>query len=391
MKVAASMIITLLSLLALVRFAIAGLPAGGGTPPRSADLPPELPENSPAIRCPIAPEEDEGVIESLAFSPDGKTLVAGNMHGVLKWFDPATGGRRTSRRIMPRLLGGCDTLVYAPDGQSIVAVTAQNEVSLLDAATGHPRLVLEKSLSTKHDAPSSMAYSPDGKIVAVGSMFSGEITLWDAGTGRRLAVLPAYIIPERHTGGPYRKVVLAQTATVSTLAFSPDGKSLISDCGYVRTWDVAKGEELSRLNGTFRSNGYRLALSPDGNTLALGNTFFDDEQGRMAGEIALWDRPTGQKRVQLPTRGEVADFAFLPDGRTLVSLEDQRIVRLWDVASAKQRAAVRFDHHNHLTRLAVSPDGKRIAAGGHESDFIFGIIQLLDTDGISLKPWKPEP
>ncbi len=387
----AMLIITLLSLLCAVGgMSVAGVPGDGkrGDPPPPDDIPPEFPESIPALHCPLVPKGNEGTVESLLFSHDGRTVIAGNRRGMLFWFDPTTGRLISSRRVLRQFLGGVRVLALSPDGRSLLCETGKNELSLLDAATGEPRLVLEQVPATgKEFAFSySLAYAPDGTMVAAG-LDTGEIVLWDAATGRRRAVLPPHIIPAKSDGSGG----LAYPATVSSLAFTPDSKQLLSQGGPIRTWDVATGREVDAAGKLAQIPGFRLALSPDGQTLAVCQGFWDDHRHGMAGRIDLWDRMSGKKLAQLPTQGKPEDLAFLPDGKGLVSLEDERIVRLWDVATAKQRAAVRFDHHNRLSRLAVSPDGKRIAAAGCESAEIFGIIQLLDTDGTTLQPWKPEP
>ncbi len=386
--------IALLSLfLSVGGLGVAGVPAvgKGGDQPSPDDLPPELPESAPAIRCPTVPKGDEGSITSVAFSPDNRAVIAGNVRGKIRWFDPATGRPPASRQSFPRWYGGaCRSLALSPNGRSLLVSTAQNELSLVDVDSGSPRLKLEEIPPSKRIFFDATAFSPDGQVVAA-SLGNDGIALWDFATGRLRVILPPYIVPEQRIANPFPQTKLAYPAHVNSLAFTPDGKSLLSACGLVQTWDVAIGRELGRLDNPFQASGCGLALSPDGRTLAVRQTFWDDLRPGRAGRIDLWDRSSGKKLTRLPTQGHVADLIFMPDGKGLVSLEDDRIVRLWDVATAKQRAAVRFDHHNHLARLAVSPDGKRIAVGGHESDPIFGIIQLLDTDGTTLQPWKPEP
>ena len=364
-------------------------PPEGPAPPD--DLPPELPEDSPRIRCSLVPKQDEGAVDIVVYSRDGTTLIAGNMNGVLRWYDSASGQMTTSCRVLPKNLGGITALALSPDGRSLASLTNFGQVSLLDAATGVPRLALEKFPSDQ-TYPDVLQFSPDGKVLA-GALTSGEILLWDATTGHRRAVLPAYIVPEHPVGHPrFPKMQKAIAAHVSSLAFTADGRSLVSESQLVRTWDVATGREVGRLEWSARMKDYgSIALSPDDSTLAVGHTFSDDLRAGNAGRITLHDRATGRQLAQLPTQGCPSDLKFLPDGKTLVSLEDDRIIRLWDVATAQQKAAVRLDHHNNLGHLAVSPDGKRIAWGGMGSAHFFGIIYQFETDGSSLKLWKPQP
>jgi len=367
-----------------------GLGLGGELIPPD-DLPPELPESSPAIRCPLVPKEDRGAIRSVVYSRDGKTLIAGNMSGMLQWFDSGLGTRTLSRRVLNRYVGGIETLGFSPDGKILAALTKLGEVSLLDAATGTLRLGLEK-FPNAQTFPEMLKFSPDGTLLA-SSLTSGEILLWDTSTGRRRAFLPAHVIPEHMTGPDFNRFLKpAAPANISSLAFTSDGHSLVSESGIVRTWGVNTGREVARWEDPSRGEYYgKFALAPDDSTLAMSHLLAKDRRLGGAGRLDLRDRASGRRIAQLPTQGRVNDLKFLPDGNTLVSLEDDRIVRLWDVATAQQLAAIRFDHHNNLDCLAVSPDGKWIAACGYESDPIFGIIYQLETDGSSLKLWKPQP
>jgi len=74
-----------------------------------------------------------------------------------------------------------------------------------------------------------------------------------------------------------------------------------------------------------------------------------------------------------------------------VALEGTGVVRLWDVAAGRSTAAVRLERHIRVEALAVSPDGRTIAAGGYTSHAMFGLIALVETDGVELTPWKPKP
>ncbi len=388
MKIAMLMIVFLPLCLAVGAMSITGASDDDSASPSLEDSPRNLPVEMPAIRCSLVPEKDGGAIQSLVFSLDGKTLLAGNDHGVVQWFDPATGRKKISCRVSPHNLGGCGGLAISANGPSIATQTEQNEVSLLDAVTGRHRLMLEEIPPKKQVFLRGIAFSPNGDLVA-GGYTSGEVVIWDAATGRRRHILPPHFLPD-HFSARFQRVLPGEPAHISNLAFTPDGKSLVSLGGVVRIWDAASGTERARFDPNQKSDWWRLALSPDGNTLALiQNT--GDPLTSYKGEIVLWDRSTKRRVAQWPIGGSGQDLAFLPDGKTLVSLEEVPIVRLWDVATGKQRDAVRFDRHTHLSTLAVSPDGKRIALGGYESNHIFGVINLLETDGATLQPWKPEP
>jgi WD40 repeat protein len=139
--------------------------------------------------------------ESLAFSPDGKILASGDVHGeILLWdvsrrrLDPVSGLSQES---------SVNRLVFAADGEILVS-TGSGAVQLWDISARQPRgqpLLAEKSKAPIYD----LALSPDGKTLAASSM-NATVTLWDMESGERLG----RPIPDAGTH----------------LAWSPDGKVL---------------------------------------------------------------------------------------------------------------------------------------------------------------------
>jgi WD40 repeat protein len=149
-------------------------------------------------------------------------------------------------------------VAFSPGGR-LLAVGGQEQladagkVHLLDPATG--RLVRAFSAEMGPGSPvaravSALAFSPDGKMLAVGS-WSTRATLWDLTTGRK-----------PHT--------LKHAVVVTSLAFTPDGRRLVTATadGMLRLWDVATGRELLALRGPGQDT--RVAFSPDGRRLAAG-------------------------------------------------------------------------------------------------------------------------
>jgi len=122
--------------------------------------------------------------------------------------------------------------------------------------------------------------------------------------------------------------VLAHPAGVDSLAFSRDGATLYSAGYVVRTWDVATGRERPRPEQADGATFTSLAVSPDGAILA------GSQGGQIAApadrvrSITLWDAGTGRRRVDLPTTENIPALAFLPDGKTLVALEGEKVLRL---------------------------------------------------------------
>jgi WD40 repeat protein len=126
-------------------------------------------------------------------------------------------------------------------------------ITLWDVPSGRARAHLDNTRSIAQGSIFSVAFSPDGKTLASGSL-DGQIELWEVATGKLQATLKGH------------------EDDVQSVAFSPDGKTLASAShdGTVKLWDVASGKEQATLSG-HHFWVWSVAFSPDGKTLASGS------------------------------------------------------------------------------------------------------------------------
>lgn len=189
--------------------------------------------------------------------------------------------------------------------------------------------------------PAHLAFSPDGKTLAVGC---GEgVKLFDPRTGKEVRFLPGHARPVR------------------SLAFSPGGKLLATatggykggaQSGEVRVWDAATGELKFSPAWWDRSDVQSVAFSPDAKRLAAGGL-----QG-----VRVWAVATGKLEKEISTEGAVLALAFSPDGKELAAGAFTQYVHLWDTAAWKE--TVLKGHRTEVRAVCYSPDGKALLSGG---------------------------
>ncbi len=286
-------------------------------------------------------------VKSFAYSPDGRTVAAGCLDGtVWLWEIPSPGEvvereARRPRATLPAEYSG--RVALSPDGKTL-AVFKGDKAHLLDPGTREERLTLEGNGTSLWP----FAFSADGSVLATGGR-PGEIRLWDLKTGKLRATF----------GGDSESA-----HDLHALAFSPDGKTLAlarnADEGTIRLLDARTGKEQATFQGHTR-NVCSLAFSPEGKTLVSGG---EDHQ------IKWWDVTTRKERFTMEG-GDIwrpFQIAVSPDGKTLAT-QSGSSVKLWDVAAGKKRATL-VGHNRDVTCLQFSPDGKTLASGSEDKTIV---------------------
>jgi WD40 repeat protein len=251
-------------------------------------------------------------IYSLAFSPEGAFLAAGGLDEVVHVWEVAHGAKRLA---LPGHWPGTTTaLAFSTDGGVLAAGVGhrlegsqRGEVKLWQVMGGNcfANLLgdIERAEGWPQGAVWSLAYSPDGQSLAIGTG-AQNIILWDL-------------------AGKSKKAFLPQGAGVRSLAFAPDGWSLAAASGYgAKVLDLATCAEPLELLG-HRGVVWSVAFSPDGRTLATGSS---DQTTR------LWDAASGRELASYNWQaGKVHAVAFARDGMTAAAACESGDVVLWDV------------------------------------------------------------
>jgi WD40 repeat protein len=334
-----------------------------------------------AVPNPVTALEPVVTPESVAFSPDGKTLaVSGSgedLMGAQLWnlaTDSEIGNPLTAGSISPSSTTGpagpSDPEAFSPDGKFLTVADGQ-KVARWDIATG--RVTAAFSVSTL-GILTSMALSPDGRTLAVGGLLCGCAQLRNATTGRQLGA------PLGPGGGPGSAHLIGNVLEV----FSPDGKTLITfgPDATVRRWNVATHQQQGPAFPTLASRVESLAVSPDGKVLATGAD---------NGTVRLWDistgRPIGQPLIA-DKGAAVNTVAFSPDGSMVAAGDQNAAVRVWRVDTRRQVGPALSGGLDTVNSVAFSPDGRELASA--DDDGSVRLWNLAALAGAQAAPAVPD-
>ncbi|MDQ3153956.1 MAG: TIR domain-containing protein [Actinomycetota bacterium] len=349
---------------------------------------------------------DNSAVSSMAFSPDGHTMVIGSDDGTTALWDFTDPAQ--PRRLGQPLSGhtsGVSSVAFTPDGRTLATSDAVGAVILWDLTDpAQPRRL---GLPLSHTGAVTSAFAPDGRTLAVGSNSDeGTVILWDLTdraqprrlgqplSGHRGGVLSVAFAPDGHTLAtasndntailwdltdpaqvrPLGPPLTGHTSIVTSVAFAPDGTTLATGSwdNTVILWDLSDPAQARPLGLPLTGHTdvvTSVAFAPDGTTLATGS---DDETA------ILWDLgdPTLARPLSPPLighRGQVNSVAFAPDGRTLATGSLDRSVILWDLAEPAQARPLGpplVGHTDSVTSVAFAPDERTLATASNDNTVI---------------------
>ncbi|QEL15096.1 sigma-70 family RNA polymerase sigma factor [Limnoglobus roseus] len=354
--------------------------------PVSPNAPTTLPQTVPTHRTAV-----------FAWAPDGKSLIAGGIDGVVTGRDAAKltegfGRVPNTRRVNPGPQA-IHAAAYSPDGK-FFAISHRDGVSMIDGVTHNDALFprqKEPLMCEPTAHPYAVAFSAKGRLFAYGTA-GGTVRVLDTWTGDVLQAFKAPLVASPQTP-PER---IAEPVPLA-LAFSPDGTKLAfgvnaldpGSAARVRVVEPRTGRPLGTVDGT---DGVAvLAWSPDGKRLATG--------GLRTATGSLWDADADKAVSTLGARGGlIRGLSFLPDGKTLVIAEhavdpqSAGRVRWHDLATGKDIAFLPLGKGETPGGAAVSPDGAMLGvstldAAGRGT---LRLVSLTEADKPGAPRWKVE-
>jgi RNA polymerase sigma factor (sigma-70 family) len=344
-------------------------------------------------------------VQTLAFSPDCLTLASGGEKGHITLWDVR---RRRSRLEGHGHTQPMNSVAIAPDGKNIVTTAYGESAWLWDRATNKPRRQFNQEKLPGVALVWCADFSPDGRTLALAHQREG-ITFWDLKTGQLQRQIP----PEN----------LHRTISI---AFSPDGKLLVSESSdqpYASLWDTTTGKLLHSYPHPMNMNGFEqcgssATISPDSRLLASvgrGGTLhlwhLDNNKPGIVkmdanatsaafspGGLLVATAGIGVKIFDAVTSAELAKFesqynsdarkgiAFSPDGR-LLAVADTKHLRLWEIAARRELRPFE-GHRGAVNSLAFTPDGKALVSGSEDGTALIWKVENLIPP---IKDSEPKP
>jgi WD40 repeat protein len=345
-------------------------------------------------------------VQSVTFSPDGRTLGSAGDDGTVRLWDAATGQQVSS---FAGHKGEVACVVFSPDGRRLASAGVDKTIRIWDVARGRCSL-----LKGHIDPVRCLAFSPDGRrLAAGGGHYGADLAPSTSGGTEKPASLKVWDV----THDQDTMVLPRVFPQVCCAAFSPDGRLVAS--GYkvkgVAVWDAATGQQLHFLNHnplevakdlaqagatavTFKAGGTELAsidhfggvriwqlgaqprargflIAGSGNGSLVASAFSPDGK-RVA---VAWDN--GAVKVVEVGTGKVPfsddehvrarpAVAFSSDGLRLAVArlahgeQDQTNIKIWDLATG--RVVVALAQRGDVMSVAISPDGRWLSAAGAE-------------------------
>jgi len=340
----------------------------------------------------------KGNINSIALSPDGKSILTGSQDSTARLWD-------LNGNLMQVFKGHQDiifSVAFSHDGKNILTGSGDKTARLWDLAgniiqeyKGHPGIVF------------SVTFSPDGKTILTGSM-DKTARLWDL-KGNVLQVFKGHednisSVAFSHDGksiltgsndktvrlwdlnGNTLQVFKGHGSVITSVDFSPDGKDILSGSkdSTARLWNI-HGKVLHVFRG-HENNVTSVSFSDDGTQILTGSW---DKTAR------LWDLQGKALQIFQGHEAGIEGVAFSVDGKSILTGSDDKTARLWDLDGIVIRELI--GHDEAINSVAFSHDGKRILTGSNDKtarlwDLKGNLIQVFKghEDGIWSVAFSPD-
>jgi RNA polymerase sigma factor (sigma-70 family) len=332
------------------------------------EVPSAKPERVVATGKSLIPDGGESPVAEVAVLNDGKQIVTRGQDGDAHLWDART--HKHLQRVNVTWQRG---LAVSPDGRFLLwpvadetirfkdpnqpnAIHTGNRLRVLDLTTGQ---LVERFGGFEGDAH-DLFFTTDGKTLVTVDHRDAAVRFWNAATGK---VERSFLAGEKGAQYQVWHTNLSPDGKVLAVTYQPSGRGIFSPFG-VKLWDTATGKELHDLPG-HRNYVEVLAFSPDGKYLVSGGAplapFAQQQLKLPVDQVFVWEVGTGKLVTQFPA-GATAG-AFAPDGKTLAFAEPDGTIQFWDTAKWTLRGEFRGPRER-VTTLVFGPDGQLFSGSG---------------------------
>lgn len=289
-------------------------------------------------------------VNAVRFSPDGKELASAAWDTTIRIWDTVLG---RLIRVLKGHTKPINALAYSPDGKQLASAGWDGTIRVWPTVVANKLLAdKEKEKYEKKEDPHvvltressssvrGLAFSPNGKQL-VSSGVDRTVCLWDVGASKLITSLGTHPKP------------------TTSCAYSADGKMLASasDDGTVKVWAAVLGKELSTTKAT---SGWfnTISFSADDTKVAVGSSECT---------IRIFEYPDWNEVITLSGHSRtITSVAFSPtDSRLVASGSDDGTARIWD-SNTGACLSVLTGHRDCVGSVAFSPDGERLATASDD-------------------------
>ncbi len=269
---------------------------------------------------------------SVAFSPDGNTLVPTSSEGKIKIWN--THNWKCIKTLNHK--GWVLSVAFSPDGKFLVSTSSEGKIKIWNTTNWED----SKTLTQEEGGwVRSVAFSPDGKFLASGS--NSSIEIWNVNTWKCIKILtPEY--------------------NIYSVVFSPDGSTLVSssDQGKIKIWDTNNWKLIKAFKG-HNSTIYSVIFHQEGKIIA-SVARDDDYKANLYGHytVKIWDTNNWKLIKTLTQNGDAYSVAFSPDGKKLASGFNPN-VKIWDTSDWKLIKTFK-GHKDMIKSIVFMPYSKKI-------------------------------
>lgn len=269
------------------------------------------------------------------FSPDSKLISVGSGDNVVKIWNTSNLNIEKSLQYQDR---SQKYVAFSPDNKMFAVGNNEHKLQVWDISTG----ILGKTLTANTQPLMSVVFSLDGNRLLSAS--SQEMILWDVFSSQKINEVSAY------------------NDAVNSVAFSPDGKFLVSghDDGNVAIWDIFSRKKLSSFKGD-RFIVDQVLFSPDCKRIAIKSLFI----------VSICDVETGFEISRLiDDEGMINDVLFTPDGNRLFTINHLGKVKLWAISNGVKEVTLINSLGRELSLSVFSPNANKVTSVAEYSTII---------------------